>query len=126
MILLVSLLPACRESVDDRAARQAEEYTRRNCPTPTVNFSRTDSVVYDRAARSFVYYCTFTGRFDNAEKVAQYRERITEGLHNEIAAKVTMRPYVEAGFSFVYVVRSESRPDVVLYRDTIRVERNGR
>ncbi|MCD8288319.1 MAG: hypothetical protein LUC49_04385 [Prevotella sp.] len=119
MLLLVA---GCRENIEKRAAREADEYTRRNCPTPVANYSRTDSVKFDPTARAFVYYSTFVERFDSEAKVAQYRTRISEGLHNEIAARASMKKYVDAGICFVYIVRSERHPDKVLYQDTIRVE----
>lgn len=122
MAVLALVAVSCRENIEKRAAREADEYTRRNCPTPVVNYSRTDSVKFDAAARAFVYYSTFVGPFDNEAKVAQYRRRISEGLHNEIAARASMKIYVDAGCSFVYIVRSESHPGKILYQDTIHVE----
>ncbi len=122
--ILVAMVVSCRESIEKRAVREAQEYTRRNCPTPVVNYSRTDSVKFDPSCRAFVYYSTFVGPFDDEGKVAQYRTQITTGLHNEISARASMRTYVEAGFNFVYVVRSESNPGKILYQDTIRVARH--
>ena len=45
--VLVSLLASCTESLEDKAAREAKEYTEKYCPTPYVNDSRTDSATFD-------------------------------------------------------------------------------
>ena len=41
--IFASLLVSCTESLEDKAAREAKEYTEKYCPTPYVNDSRTDS-----------------------------------------------------------------------------------
>ena len=33
---ICTLLAGCRESLEDRCAREAKEYTEKNCPTATV------------------------------------------------------------------------------------------
>ena len=35
VIMLAMTLAACHESIEDRAEREAREFTRRFCPTPT-------------------------------------------------------------------------------------------
>ena len=48
LLSAVALLFACQESMEDRAAREAKEYTKRMCPTPIYNDTRTDSVTFDK------------------------------------------------------------------------------
>ncbi len=119
---LVTLTSCQHESVEQQAEREAEEYTRRFCPTPVQNFSRTDSERYDPAFRVLLYICTFFDTFDNPEVVDRYRDRISTGLYNEIVNRPTMSKYVAADMQFIYIVRSDSNPDLVLYQDTIRAE----
>ncbi len=47
-IFLASLVVSCTESLEDKAVREAKEYTEKYCPTPYVNDSRTDSAVFDK------------------------------------------------------------------------------
>ncbi len=42
-IMLITLLASCSESIEDRAAREAKEYTEKVCPTPFANDGHTDS-----------------------------------------------------------------------------------
>ncbi len=122
--LLTLLFVSCHESLEERAEREAREYTERNCPTPVVNFSRTDSVRFDRETRNYIYYCSFVDRFDNENVVNESKEQIHKGLYNAISCDVGLKQYVEAGFSFTYIVRSDKQPSKVLYRDTIKVKRD--
>ena len=51
---------SCQESLEDKAEREAKEYTKSFCPTPTVNYTRTDSVVFYKSTKSYTYYCSFS------------------------------------------------------------------
>ena len=61
-IMLITLLASCSESIEDRAAREAKEYTEKVCPTPFVNDGRTDSTVFDKNTRTYIYYMTLRTR----------------------------------------------------------------
>ena len=50
-ILLLSL-SACRKSLDDRAAQECKDYTEKKCPTPVVNDTRMDSMVFEPSSRT--------------------------------------------------------------------------
>ncbi len=50
--IFASLLVSCTESLEDKAAREAKEYTEKYCPTPYVNDSRTDSATFDKSTKS--------------------------------------------------------------------------
>ncbi len=54
--IFASLLVSCTESLEDKAAREAKEYTEKYCPTPYVNDSRTDSAAFDKNTKT----CTLT------------------------------------------------------------------
>jgi len=82
------VLVACNESLEDRAEREAREYTARYCPTPVVNNSRTDSVAFDKATKTYTYYCTLTGEYDSAEFIAKYG--------GELNSRLRRRKYREA------------------------------
>ncbi len=122
-ILLTLMFSACHESLEERAEREAREYTERNCPTPVINYSRTDSVRFDRKTKNYIYYCSFVDKFDSETVIDMNRSQIHEGLYNAISSDVGLKQYIEAGFSFTYIVRSDRQPSKVLYRDTIKVKR---
>lgn len=111
---LAVCLVACQESMEERAAREAYNYTRKFCPTPFVNCIRTDSVVFDGRTRTYLYYCTFGDVLDDSEVISANRQKVEDILRSSIRQSTTMKQYVEAGFHFRYICRSEKSPSVVL------------
>lgn len=116
---LTTLFLACQESLEDRAEREAREYTRKFCPTPSVNYTRTDSVVFYKSTRVYTYYCSFTDAMDNKDIIDQNKEQITESLRSVIKNSTTMKPYLDAGFKFRYVCHSSEEPTNVLLDITL-------
>ena len=55
-IMTLALMASCTESMENRAVREAREYTEKVCPTPYINDSRTDSAVFDKDSRTYIYY----------------------------------------------------------------------
>lgn len=125
MPLLALLFSACHETLADRAEREAREYTQRNCPTPVVNFTRTDSVGFDRKSNTYLYYCSFVDAFDDENVISKNRRQIHDGLYEAISTNMGLKVYVEAGFSFTYIVRSGKNPSKILYKDTIKITKRG-
>lgn len=117
-IILLSALTACHESLEDRAAREAKDYTAKNCPTPVVNFTRTDSIVFEKATKTYHYYCSFADKMDNIDIINKNRNRIHTELLKSIVDNTNMNPYKEAGFKFAYTCYSISKKGEVLYEDS--------
>ena len=49
------LAVSCQESLEDRAAREAQEFTRKNCPMKLGNGITTDSMVFDKVTLTLHY-----------------------------------------------------------------------
>ena len=112
---VISLLVGCQhETVDDRAAREAADYTKQMCPTPIENFTRTDSLVFNRATRTLIYYCAFSEKM-----VAINRNKLVEGLKAGIKNDIGLKTYLEAGIHVMYVVHSTKEPQKVLFKEQI-------
>ena len=79
-LLLLTLTACHHESIEERAEREAKEYTQKMCPTPIVNFTRTDSMVFDKNTHTMIYFCTFTDKMDNEQIVNQNRKKLSDGL----------------------------------------------
>ncbi len=109
-------LSSCQETMEERAAREAKNYTRKYCPTPFVNYVRTDSVTFDTRTRTYTYHCTFSGVLDDAEAIETHRSKIEDMLRSSVRGSTSMKPYVEAGFHFIYLCRSESNPKEILVK----------
>jgi len=113
-------LASCQESLEDRAAREAKEYTEKFCPTPTVNYTRTDSVAFDKATKTYHYYCSVTDKMDDADLIAHHKAEIEEKLAQSIKDNTSIKAYKDAGFSFAFTLRSDKNPKTVLLQTTVK------
>ena len=111
---------ACQKTIEEKAEEDAKEYTRKFCPTPVKDNTRTDSVVFHRATRTYHYYCTLTGKMDSGELIRQNNQALTDGLAKSIAVSVDLNQYKDAGFNFAYTCHSESEPSKVLYHHVFK------
>lgn len=107
-------LTSCYENLEDRAEREAREYTKKYCPTPPQNDVITDSIVFDKKTKTQIHYLRFTGIIDNEEAVKEYSKTLKEGMTETIRNDAKMEKYKEAGFSFRYVCRSAKNPKTLL------------
>ena len=110
-----ALLCSCHESLEERAQREAREYTKKYCPTPEQNFTRTDSVVFEIPTKTYHYYCTVTGDLDNKTIFDINREKIAEALQTQINEGTNFRAYKKAGFSFQWTLRSDKDKKMVYF-----------
>ena len=106
--------------MEQKALREAREYTRRYCPTPVINNSRTDSITFDPTHRLFTYYFTFVDAMDDAELIQEHQSELVEILTNSVRESTSMKQYVEAGYKFRYVCHSQKNPKVVLLQTNIK------
>lgn len=119
MLMATIMLSACHESLEKRAAREANEYTKKFCPTPFVNFTRTDSVVFDIPNKTYHYYCSVNDKMDDAAIIDKNRSNLHEGLIKGIVENTAVKVYKEAKYSFAYTLHSTKNPQQVLYEVTI-------
>lgn len=113
------MLSACHENLEERAEREAREFTEKNCPTPIVNYSRTDSVTFDKQTKTYTYYCSFWEEMDNASLVSNIHDELRASLKQQVVNNTEMQTLKDAQFNFGYVVHSGSNPDEILFVDTI-------
>lgn len=116
LIVTAIALYSCQESLEDKAQRQAYEYTRKYCPTPIDNNTRTDSVVFDRNKKVYYYYISFFNQLDDQEVVNENRTLFAEMLTQSVKDSPSLRTFLEAGFRFEYVCHSGSKPGKILVR----------
>ena len=100
---LTSFTSCHHDTLEDRAEKEATDYTSRYCPTPFTDNQRTDSVTFTRADRTFHYYYTLRDVADNPELSLQ-------DLNKSTQSKV----YKDAGFTFHYVFRSATTGKTLL------------
>lgn len=109
-------MTSCQESMEDKAMRQAKEYTERYCPTPVVNYSRTDSVLFDRQRKVYIYHISFFDVLDDSNVVDENKDMITDMLTQSVREAPGLKNFIEAGFRFEYVCHSAKEPKKVLFK----------
>lgn len=119
------LLCGCHESLEQRAEREAREYTEKNCPTPVQNYTRTDSVVFDVPTKTYRYYCTVSGILDDRKVFDINRGRLSDALRQAVQENTGFRAYKEAGFSFAWILRSEKDKRTVYFEHTFTPKEYG-
>lgn len=107
-----------RDSLEDRAEKMAKDFTQRYCPTPVTNLQRTDSVCFDKTHRTMNYYYTLVGQADNEDVVQKSTSQLRQALKKQLKSDTQIKAFVEAGFLFRYVYRSE-KTGKVLFDETI-------
>lgn len=113
-VLAIFIWTACQKSIEERAFRDAQEYTRKFCPTPPENDVITDSIVFDKASRTQIYYMTFTGPIDNSQSISENKDKLRGLLLETILNNTSLKAYKEAGFNFRYVCRSQKESGKIL------------
>lgn len=102
---------ACRhfENFDERCAREAREYTERQCPRRMDQYTLMDSLTYDVRSRTLNYYYTLEGVLDNDTVMnAQACESLKNLLRKNVANSVELKSHKEEGISFSYCYYSKT------------------
>lgn len=119
-LIIAFLVMSCTESIEDKAAREAKEYTEKYCPTPVINGSSTDSAVFDRSTKTYIYYITLSGNADRPEVIAKNRKVLHDAQKQALDNNPSIKKYKEAGINFRFLYRSASHKDSVLIDDTFK------
>ena len=116
-LLSTVLLAACQESLEDRCAREAKEYTEKKCPAPIGENTILDSIVFERTSHTMHYYYTLSGAADDKSTVEKVNPRAN--LLQEVRNATSVKTYKDAGYNFTYTYLSKSSPRTVLFETTI-------
>ena len=118
--VLVSLLASCTESLEDKAAREAKEYTEKYCPTPYVNDSRTDSATFDKSTKTYVYYISLRNKADNKQVIEANKNKLHKIQKEALDNNPGLKKYKEEHFTFRFVYHSAKNPKEVLLDDLFK------
>lgn len=112
-LLIILLTVSCQQSFDDRAAADAEQYTRKKCPAMVNENTRIDSLIFYRNTHTLHYYYTLTGNADDPEavKASQPKQILLDGIRNNTALK----DYKEHHYSFAYTYYSDKHHNKKLF-----------
>lgn len=114
-LALAFVVVSCQKSIEERAAEEAEEYTTKLCPTPVVNYARTDSLVFDKETRTFITYNTLVDKLDNQMVISTNKTEIEKVFLDNVRNSTELKAYKDADFNFRFVGRSGSNPSTILY-----------
>ena len=112
------LLTACQESMDERCAREAREFTKKKCPALVANGVTVDSMTFEPKSRTLSYYYTVEGVADDPEVIQ--RNDLRSMMLKELKNSATLKDYKEAGYQFRYVYRSAKNKGTQLFEATFR------
>ena len=109
---------ACQESLEERAAREAEMYTKKNCPAKISETVIMDSMTFEAPTRTLHYYYTLTGVADSLgiDDKDEARSSLLAALKNNTA----LASFKEEGFSFAYTYHSQRSPQTVLFETVFK------
>lgn len=112
---LLLLATACQKSMEDRAEKEAREYTEKLCPTPVQNYTRTDSLTFDRESKTFNYYTSLFDVMDDEKIIEANKQQLHDDLLKAIVSSTQLKVYKDEGFAFRYIIRSGKDPKKVYY-----------
>ncbi len=119
--LLGLVISGCQESLEDRCAREASEYTRKNCPTRIDENTIIDSLTFERATHTVHYYYKLTGVADE-ERVFHEIDAVGE-LRKTLKNSTSLKTYMDAGYRFAYTYHSAKNPQKLLF-DVVFTEKD--
>ena len=119
-VAFVALLASCTESLLDKAAREAKEYTEKFCPTPYVNDSRTDSAAFDKNTKVYTYYITLRNKADNKQAIDANKEKLHKLQKQALDNNPGLKKYKEEHFTFRFIYHSAKNPKEVLLDDSFK------
>lgn len=108
LAVICVFLTGCRESLEDRCAREAKEYTMKNCPAKMDNNITMDSMTFERDTHTLHYYYTLTG-FADRDGVMEEIDAVG-ALKQDLKNSTALRVYKENKYRFAYTYRSAKDP----------------
>ena len=96
---------SCQESLEDKCAKEAAEFTSKKCPSKIDENTEIDSMTFDKSTHTLAYWYKLTGKADNP--IIFERVNLRKSLVEQIKNSTSLQPYKDAGYKFRYVYRSQ-------------------
>ena len=120
LVVMTAVLSGCQETLEERAAREAREYTEKHCPAPVANQVVMDSMTFDLASHTLGYYYTLSDVLDDSAYIAKNNPR--DLLLTQVKNSTNLKIYKDAAYAFRYVYHSTREPGVVRFDETFKQE----
>lgn len=108
---LVIFFTSCHESLEERAEREAKEFTKKNCPMRISEYVVNDSMTYEKNSRTIHYYYSIHGKADTS---ALDKMKAKAELIKGVKDATGIRNYKESGFNFAYTYFSTKNKGQIL------------
>lgn len=116
--LMAGMLSACHENLADRTAREAKEYTKKNCPTPPRDFTILDSITFNKNTLTLTRHYTLIGKADQPQAFEGKKHEMRQALLESMKNETTTKKMKEAGYKFAFIYRSQKNKEIIIYQDT--------
>lgn len=115
LVLSAALLGACRqETFEERCAREAREFTEKQCPRRLDPFTMMDSIVYDRSSRTVLYFYTLDGLMDvKVSFMQKLHDELQKLLIENVVNSTELKQHKESKMNFAYKYFSKSSGDLL-------------
>ena len=120
--LMTVMMVGCQESLEDRAAREVDEYTQKFCPVKVNDNTFLDSMTFDKNTHTLVNHFSILTDSTSAQRAVEKADLIKSQLIEEVRNDTSKKRFKEEGYSFRFVARSYEDKSVILYDNTIRPE----
>ncbi len=120
--LVLTMLVGCQESLEDRAAREADEYTQKFCPVKLNENTFLDSMTFDKKSHTLVNHYSIMTDSMSATRAIEKADMIKSQLTEEVKNDTGKKRFKEEGYSFRFIARSYEDKSLVLYDTTIGPE----
>lgn len=104
IIVSALLITSCQETLEQRCAREAKEYSEKHCPAPIAKGVTVDSMSFDVATHTLTYSYTLSGVVDDPAVISRNNPR--EDMLQQLKNATAMKPYKDAGYNFRYIYYS--------------------
>lgn len=107
--LLLSAMGCRRATRDNALLREAQTFTRNECPKRIDRFTMMDSMTYAPESRTMTYSYTIDGDLDHAELyTASFLEEFHNNMVRDVKNSIALRRMKEERLTFVYRYVSKS------------------
>lgn len=116
VIVSALLITSCQETLEQRCAREAKEYSEKHCPAPIAKGVTVDSMSFDVATHTLTYSYTLSGVVDDPAVISRNNPR--EDMLQQLKNATAMKPYKDAGYNFRYIYYSSKDKGKKLFEAT--------
>lgn len=120
-ILTMAMLTGCQESLEERAAREAQEVTESKCPMLIGNNMYLDSIVFDIPTLTQSSYYRFIGDTDSDSTIPRLKNAKAI-LVSELKNTPQYKTLMSRGVNFRFVYRSTKNPNKIYVETTLTKE----